>query len=873
MACASALWRMKALTLRWYRKNEMIYRLFLAHLLAICCAPVSLAQVYRAEGRVLDAVSREPMAFVHVVVNDDRSGTTTAIDGSFRIQSPEPIRTLTFSFVGYVARVVDWGEMAGTQPEGHVPEFLLQRSTFLLREVVVEAGENPAETIMRKVVDNRDRNNPEKITSFSYKSYNKFIVDADLDSADLRTDTSQNDIGRVLEKQYLFLMESLTERKYKFPGRSSETVLANRVSGLKSPMFTTLANSFQPFSFYRTYISILDKNYLNPVSPGSESKYFFWLEDSLESYGHKVYIISFEPRRRNFDGLKGLLYINTRDYAVEHVIAETANLFEHLNRVRDARRDERNNRVIELDHDAEPPQATVQKDRTEQGFQPVSIVVRIQQKYELLEADTWFPTQLNTDILIGDATQASASVFKGIGRSYLTEIRMEEEIRNREFGRMAVEYHPEANRRDSTYWELYRAEPIGPRGQETYRVLDSLGRSANLDRTVAAIGILATGKIPAGPVDIDLNRLVDFNFYEYLRLGMGLQTSNRLSRSFRLSGYGAWATGDKAFKYGGSLDLFLTKRNDLTASFLYKRDVEESGGLTFYLDNNFLGTERRRRNMIGNMDRIEAFEGALSLYLLKYLDLRAAFGRSVREVTTSYRYEAQNPSLEGPQNIFGFAEMKLGLRYAFREQYVEMFGNRVSRGTAFPRIWLNLTRGLDALGGDFDYTKTDFKITHSFLLRGFGQPAFTLAAGYARGDLPYPMLYNGNGSYENRLPLEASGSFQVMRMNEFLSDRYVSLYYEHKLGLIKLNPRRSVPEFVLIQNIGFGDLRYPERHLDYPFKTLEKGYYESGLAVRNIYKIRGIFGFGLAGIYRYGPYRFARAGDNIAIKIALGFSL
>lgn len=831
------------------------------------------AQPYLVEGRVLDALTREPMAFVHVVVNDQSAGTTSGIDGSFRLPSAEPIRVIRFSFVGYEPLAVVWPDYLRRHGDESSPEFLLERSTFLLREVIVEAGENPAEAIVRRAVANRDRNNPEKIKSFSYRSYNKFMVDADIDSADIQSDTARSGVGKILEAQYLFLMESITERRYKYPDRSAETVLANRVSGMKTPLFTTLANSFQPFSFYKPYISILDKHYLNPITPDSDNKYFFWLEDSIESYGHKVYIISFEPRRRNFDGLKGLLYINTRDYALEHVIAETANLFEHLNRVRDVRRGEQKGREFEIDTDSEPPQVEAREDRREVEFSQLSIVVRMQQKYELLDGATWFPTQLNTDILIGDATRTTGSVLKGVGRSYLSDIRLLDEIPNREFGRLALEYHPEANHRDTAYWNQFRAEPLGPRGRETYRVLDSIGQTAGLDRTMAALGVLATGKIPAGPVDIDVNRLFDFNFHEGLRLGVGLQTSRRLSEFFTLAGYGAWGTRDREFKFGGSLDLHLSKKNDLTLSLLGREDVVESGNLEFYLDNNPLSTERRRRNMVGNMDKLRMAEGAVSFYMLKYLDVRMALSRSSREVTTSYRYLAQNPELEGPQDVFQLAEWKIGLRYAFREQYVEILGNRISRGTPYPQVWFNLTRGFNNLGGDYAYTKTDVKIRQSFLIRGIGRPSILLVAGRVNGDAPYPLLYNGNGSYEPRLPLEASGSFQTMRMNEFLSDRYLSLFYEHNLGVLKLNPRRSTPEFILLQNIGFGDLGSPERHLDYPFETMEQGFFESGLAIRNLYKINGIFGFGLAGFYRYGPYRLESSGQNIAIKLSLGFSL
>ena len=717
------------------------------------------------------------------------------------------------------------------------------------------------------------QNNPEKIKSFSYTSYNKFIVDADIDDHNLEKDsTEDNKLQNFLETKYLFLMESVTKRKYLYPDRSKEIVIANRVSGVKNPMFTTLANSFQPFSFYNDFIEIGTKNYLNPISKGSFSKYFFWLEDSIYSYGHKVYIISFEPKKQNFDGLHGLLYINTYKYAVENVIAETSNLAEHLYKT--SKNQEKEEPPLDIDTNTEPPEVKTQPPNEDDGSFQMDLKIKIQQKYSLIDSNYWFPAQLNTDIEIGDATGKNNSILKGKGRSYLTDIHLFDHLKPREFDRLAVEYEPNANKRDSTFWDTYRAEPLGPRGQETYQYLDSVGREAKIDRTLMALATLTTGKIPAGVFDIDINRLLDFNMYEKVRLGLGFHTSRRLSSFFTLGGYGAYGFGDKAFKYGGDVSFKLTKKNDLTLSALYFNDVRESASTQFYLDNDPLSSERRRHFMVSNMDKVENKEVALSFYTLKYLDVRAAFSSSVHTVTTPYRYIKNNPEMENERDEFHFTELKFGFKYAFRQKYVEILGNKVALETRYPVIWLNYTRGINNLGGgDFAYDKIDFKATKSWLTRKFGQPTITITGGWATGDTPYPVLYNGNGSYEPVIPLEAANSFQTMRLNEFLSDRYIALYYSHKLGMLKLNPYRSTPEFYLLTNIGFGSLSHPERHQNYDFKTMEKGYYESGLSIRNLYKLKGVFGFGLAGFYRYGPYAFNKFVDDVAVKITLDFTL
>jgi hypothetical protein len=70
--------------------------------------------------------------------------------------------------------------------------------------------------------------------------------------------------------------------------------------------------------------------------------------------------------------------------------------------------------------------------------------------------------------------------------------------------------------------------------------------------------------------------------------------------------------------------------------------------------------------------------------------------------------------------------------------------------------------------------------------------------------------------------------------------------------------------------MGWGMMQKPEQHLGINYKTLEKGYFESGIEVNQIFK-----GFGISGFYRYGPNQLVRFEDNIAIKgtftLDLGF--
>ena len=76
------------------------------------------------------------------------------------------------------------------------------------------------------------------------------------------------------------------------------------------------------------------------------------------------------------------------------------------------------------------------------------------------------------------------------------------------------------------------------------------------------------------------------------------------------------------------------------------------------------------------------------------------------------------------------------------------------------------------------------------------------------------------------------------------------------------------PTLVLGTKMAFGDLSHPENHQGIVFKTMEKGFYESGFELQNIF-----MGFGLSTYYRYGPYQLPKFDQNIAIKLSFTLNL
>jgi hypothetical protein len=792
-------------------------------------APV-LAQVHRAEGIITDSRTGEALAFVAVGIEGQQKGTTTDIDGKFRIQSTQPFSRLLINYLGYKSTVFSIG------PEANNLSIRLEKSTYDLREVVVVAGENPANRIILKAVENKDRNNPENLSSFSYDTYNKFIytIDDYKKPRRSRSDSSAMRLEKFLEAQHLFMMESVTNRRFLKPEQSKETVLATKVSGIQEPSFAMLATEFQSFSFYTGTIKVNNKNYINPVSKGTLNRYFFLLEDTVFEGSDTVFVISFRPRKgKNFDALQGALYISTNGYAIQNVIAEP------------------------VDNDAPLSNNSVR------------LAIKIQQKYELVEGRQWFPIQLNADLAVKSSVDTGRSVtINGISRSYIRNIRINPPFSSRDFDQVALDYADSSSHKDEAFWQRYRVDSLTRKEKRTYVAIDSIGKKYKLDKKVKVLEYLARGQIAAGKISFDLNRFFSYTIYEGLRLGAGIHTNEAFSRRITLGGYAGYGFGDRVLKYGGDVSLLLHRKSDTRIAAAYVNDISESGGLGFFQDRRaVLSNENFRGYLVRVADRIEKNEIALSSRSIRYVSWKLSARQYTKTVTDEYTFEKNDSLLRS----FAFTEAELAVRFAFREAYIRSFDQLTPISAKYPVVWMQLRQSLP--GSGFEYTQLDMKVDQRFFIRGLGTPTVQLMGGYIFGSLPYSNSYVGKASLGlSRFGVRVANSFQTMAMNEFLSDRFVALFVAHNFGKLLYKGKKFQPQLEISNNLCFGSLSNRDAHSGREFKTLEKGYFEAGIGVNNLYK-SGFYGYGLGLFYRYGSQAYTREFNNFAFLLTYVISI
>ena len=821
------------------------------------------AQTVTISGTVMDSATSQPIPFASVTVKETKRGGLTDIDGHFTLKNVPANGTIIINYIGYYVKLLPVS-IPGDQPL----IITIARKNEALEDVVVRSDLNPAHRIIRLMQQHKKENDPMNLPSFAYNAYTIAALGAGpalytmarnrVRKPKLQTKTpvkpkprsakdsveskNMRGLARGLRGNYIFVTESYSERLFKYPKLSKETVLATKVSGMKEPLFAITSANFQPFGFYHDFLSMSGKAYTSPVISGSINLYKFNLRQVLPHEKDTTYVISFEPLKgKNFEGLQGMLYINSDGWAIESVTAEPAN-----------------------------DKGLIYK-------------FRLQQKYEQQDGH-WFPVQLNSYISQNDAVRDSALLYWDT-RSYFTKIAINKAFERSAFSDVAFEFAPGASIKTDADWKGLRVDSLKPKEKATYNAYDSFPTrlQKQLNKFNTLFEALALEAIPWGKIDLPFRYLLSgLNNYEKLRLGIGFQTNTKFSNWFSVGGYTGYGFGDNAWKYGGNLELTLNRRTATSLRLSFQQDLKEPGTIEYFKENGSIFSNQSLRSLYtARLDSIR--EWKINFTTKLYPSLQTDIW-----LATQHRNPAGFAYSFDPTNTGKFladynnTEAGIGIRYTRGETYARIGRAKVLNTLPRTQIMLQASKGLSGvLDGQLDYTKLALQLNHSFRTRQFGRTSFQVELGQVWGNVPYAYLFNTKGSIREtgrrNSGLFINNSFQTAGIYEFTSNRTASLFFQQNFGSLLFKPEteKSRPKFLLVQAIAYGSINNLSAHQGVVLKAPEKGLFETGLLVTDIARFNMKFfylGLGAGVFHRYGYYALPDAKNNWALKFGVSMS-
>jgi hypothetical protein len=225
-------------------------------------------------------------------------------------------------------------------------------------------------------------------------------------------------------------------------------------------------------------------------------------------------------------------------------------------------------------------------------------------------------------------------------------------------------------------------------------------------------------------------------------------------------------------------------------------------------------------------------------------------------------------------DTFHVSTIKASIQWSPFSKYNFTGDTYIESKNGYPKFTLQYTKSIKGLSNsDFSFSKLDFRTIYQIKHINEALSELTIVSGITNGDTPLTHLYH---AYPNNITKETImqrfsvagiNSFETMYFNEFFSDKFTTFQLKHFFKPFQLSTRFK-PQLVLISRYALGDIKHLERHQNITFKSLNKGYTESGFELNKL-----LFGFGLSFTYRYGAYYLPNIGDNVAFKFTFNVTL
>lgn len=796
---------------------------------------------YIISGKVFDASTKEPLPFVPILIKGTTIGTQSDFEGNFTLKADKIGDSLVAVYVGYkrLARPLQ------KNIKSQVINMPMEVESVVMEEITVKAGENPAHRIIRNAIANRPRNNPNKLEAYQYEVYNKIEFDLNRIPKEMRESKLMKPVAFVFknvdsvysdEKPSLpfFMIENISEFYYKKnPPRKKEIIKASKITGVEnSSISSIMGDMYQKLNIYDNNVLIFDKQIPSPISSEGFFYYKYYLEDSGFIGNKYCYHIRFKPKRNGDVVFTGNIWIADTSWAIKR--------FE-----------------MSL-----PKEANINFINS----------VKATQEFDLIDT-TWMMTK---DRLVIDfsPTKKSIGFYGRKTTSYKKFILNQPKPDDFYTLGDAIIVEEDALKKDDSFWEQNRHDTLSQREKKIFKMIDTIQTLPVYKTWVDVFYLLFNGYKKMNNFEIGpYYNMISYNLIEGPRFRFGGRTSAIFSKWYELTGYVAYGTKDEKWKYGLGFKSFISKKPYRQLFGLnFKNDYEILGQSNngFSQDNLFASFLRARGlRTLTKVIRTEGwYEREWFPGLITKLTL---FGTTYTTIPPNEPYLYRDPisdkikEKESIKNV----EVRINIRFAYKEKFVGGDFERVSLGTTYPVIQLMYSKSLpDAYGGEYNFQRVAISVSKRIRTTPIlGYTDVNITAGKIFGILPYPLmeLHGGNETY-----MYDPYAYNMMRYFEFASDEYISGQAEHHFGGLFFNRIPLLKKLKLREVAGikgvWGSINDKNRNvLIFPttLKALNQGpYVEGNIGVENIFKI-----FRVDALWRL-TYPLPRAIDNFGFKFS-----
>lgn len=789
----------------------------LALISALILASINmLAQSTRVRGKVIDADTGEPIPFVSVYFEGTTIGVSTDMEGQFYLETRSPeAKMLSASLIGYF-------------PEAHkvTPGSFSEHSFYLRQDVsqlaaaLVKPDNRYIKSILKKIDSARAIHNPDKMEDWSANLYTKIEFDATNLEDLMDIPFFNRHIGFIRE----FADTSAVTGKASFPfmisesksellhskekGINKERIIASRISGFKEEnTISQFTGSYLlKTNFYEPSIEVFKLQIPNPIAESSQIFYNYFLVDSLNVEGRKTYVLRFHPKKLvtspTFDGQ---MQIDAQDFAIREV------------------------------------QATLSSESSVNWIRHINLNI----KNDRLPDGHWFPKEeelfMNLSLTLNDDSKIISAVAN---RNMVYDTPRFQSVSD---SPVLTEKNPVVVKDifagDEQYWSSVRPYELTKREKDIFTMVETVQDMPFYKVAYAIIRTLAVEYFEVKSLGFEFgmwDHTIAFNDVEGFRMQLGGRTTHDLSEIVRLGGYVAYGTRDNDWKWNGTFEWMLGRESTRKLDIWAKRDFEElsSGSSPFNAQNLFSsllskgGPSMQSMVMSAGIRYEHEFNPDFTTYL-QYSNTRISGNENVPLI---------HPD-GSVADYFDSEDLYLGFRFSHDEKVTRNYFKKTHLYTSYPILDIGIKYSFKGLSeNSYPHLRAEASLHWNTPSAAIGSGKILLGGGFISDSVPYLMLklHEGNRSYfGNRL------AFSCMDYYEFISDRWVNLFYEHNFNSFFLGKIPLIKELNLREVVSFrgawGTLSKANKEnapfkLPYTAGTLETPYIEAGVGITNIFR-------------------------------------
>lgn len=762
-----------------------------------------------------------PIPYANVVFTGSKEGTLTNSLGSFILKSSINYANISVSYVGFENKIIPLKNLKTLNLK-----VTIKRQTTTLNEVAIKSRskirlkrkENPAYKILQKIWENKNKNGLQLAKSYEYEKYSSIELGIDnLDTAFVKKALKQDfdTIALKMKTDFnnkFFVPIELIENNKKIYGNNDlkkerVDIEGTRTIGIKQQgkIFDRIAATFQEIDVYQNNITILNKNFVSPISSEGFGTYDYELSDSTFVGDQKYYRIKFYPRESRDFAFRGNFIVDSKNFALTKIEMQTPRKM-NLNFVRN----------FEL--------------TKTYSNQNDSIYLPLSNEYK---ADFTLLTKEENE-------KGIYVVKKEKFSNYILNVPKEAQF----YDQLIIQEKANQFEKDSVYWNKKQDDQI----KNVNKIVTVIQDSKKIRAITGTVYILSDGYISLfkGLQTGNVWATAAKNIIEGYRLRLGFRTFITDNDRLKVEGFSAYGNKDNKIKYGLEARYLLSNNPRATISAAYLDDYEQMGLIQFNgihllpeADKGSKALFNRGQNYF--LSKIKKSMVRFDLEPTKNLHLGFIFSHNtIKSAAPNYfSLDYLDPNTRQIKSRTTDVASDLYLTFTPGKE-VSGFGVDQKTGiNLHPTFMFNYRHGFkNALGGSFNYNRIQFLYNNPISLGKFGVFDATIGAGKTFEATPLSLL---TAVSANQTYFLLPNTFALLDYYDFVADTYIEGHFEqHFNGLIlnripiikKLNWRSLLTFRSVYGTISNGSKEINQSSIHYIAPT--KLYYEYGFGFENI---------------------------------------